>query len=409
MTTWNGIKQWFRRTAKLWFAVPGFFALVWMIKITSFSLTPQEQKAEDPEYKIYGLNFPKNLNFAGEKVPAHDILVRESFDREILVNTYWQSNALLMHKRANRWFPVIEPILKKHGIPDDFKYVAIVESGLTNSVSPQQATGYWQIIASTAEMYGLEVSEEVDERYNVELATEAACKYFKEAYRKFGNWTLAAASYNIGMGGLEGHLKRQKVSTYYDLLLNEETSRYVFRILAVKELISKPEEYGFKLRKRDLYPPIPTYKIYVDSSITDLADFAIKQGVNYKILKIFNPWLRRSYLTNPQKKKYAITLPKKEYLTSSFDEEATGAFDSIAPGDSAEGHIYMGPVMHEVDTSADKPTVHIVKEGETAALIAKQYNVDESKLRLWNKLPDKEKLKPGQELVIFTGKELKKQ
>jgi membrane-bound lytic murein transglycosylase D len=408
MIGWGGIQLWLKRNAKFLLAVPGLFALVWLVKITSYSLSPEENKAEDPAYKIYGLNFPRDLNFAGEKVPGNDILVREAFDREMLVNTYWQSNALLMHKRANRWFPVIEPILKKHGIPDDFKYVAVVESGLTNSVSPQQATGYWQIIASTAEIYGLEVNDEVDERYNVELATEAACKYFKEAYRKFGNWTLVAASYNLGMGGLEGQMKRQKVSSYYDLLLNEETSRYVFRILAVKELISKPGDYGFKLRKRDLYPPIPTYKIYVDSSITDLADFAIKQGVNYKILKIFNPWLRKGSLSNPQKKKYAITLPRKEYLTSSFDEEITGAFDSVAPADSAGGHIYMGPVVNEADTAAEKPYVHVVREGESAAVIAKQYNIEEAKLRLWNKLADKEVLKPGRELVIFTEKNAKK-
>lgn len=397
----EAVKKWIAKYSKLLLAIPGIFALVWMIKVMSFSLAPVEKRSEDtPGYRIFGLNFPKDLNFAGEKVPGNDILVRESFDREMLVNTYWQSNALLMHKRANRWFPVIEPILKKHGIPDDFKYVAVVESGLTNSISPMQATGYWQIIASTGELYGLEVGEEVDERYNVELATEAACKYFKEAYKKFGNWTLVAASYNMGMGGLESQMKKQKVGSYYDLLLNEETSRYVFRILAVKELISRPQEYGFMLRKRDLYPPIPTYKVFVDSSITDLAEFAIKQGVNYKILKIFNPWLRKNSLNNKEGKKYAITLPKKEYLTSSFDEEATGAFDSLAPADSAGGHIYMGPLA-KTDSLAKQETEHIVKEGENITSIAKQHNVTEAQVRMWNKLADKEEPKTGQEIIIF--------
>lgn len=401
------IRDWTKRNTKLVLAIPGFFLVVWIIKLMSFTLAPQEKRADDnPGYRIFGLNFPKDLNFAGEKAPGHDILVREAFDREILVNTYWQSNALLIHKRAHRWFPVIEPILKKNGIPDDFKYIAVVESGLTNIISPQNATGYWQIIESTGQLYGLEINEEVDERYNVEKATEAACKYFKEAYKKFGNWTLVAASYNMGMGGLEGQLRKQKVSSYYDLLLNEETSRYVFRILAVKELLSRPGEYGFVLRKRDLYPPIPTYKVYVDSTINDLPSFAIAQGVNYKILKIFNPWLRKSMLSNAGKKKYAITLPKKEYLTASFDEEATGAFDSTGTGDSIK-YLQVGTVV-TTDSLAPGELLYHVKEGETVASIAKTYNVEESRLRMWNKLADKEELKAGQELVIFTVKEEKK-
>jgi membrane-bound lytic murein transglycosylase D len=396
----NTIVNWTRRNAKLMLAIPVLFLLVWTFKLASFSLSADEKKTEEnPGYRIFGLNFPKDLAFSGEKVPGNDILVREAFDREMLVNTYWQSNALLIHKRAHRWFPVIEPILKKNGVPDDFKYIAVVESGLTNIVSPQEATGYWQIIASTAELYGLEINEEVDERYNVELATEAACKYFKEAYKKFGNWTLVAASYNMGMGGVEGQLRKQKVQSYYDLLLNEETSRYVFRILAVKELLSRPEDYGFVLRKRDLYPPIPTYKVYVDSSITDLADFAIRQGVNYKILKIFNPWLRKSSLINANKKKYAITLPKKDFLTSSFDEEAVGAFDSIAVNDSA-GHIEIGPAG-KTDTLVKNEVIHTVKDGETVASISKELGVEGSRIRMWNKLTDKEEPKAGQELVIF--------
>jgi LysM repeat protein len=401
MKALNLIKEWMKRNRKMLLVLPGLFLLLWMLRLLTFSLTVPDNAVEDaPGYRVFGIDFPKDLNFSGEKVPGKDIIVREAFDREILVNTYWQSNALLMHKRSSRWFPVIEPILKKHGIPDDFKYLAVVESGLTNVVSPQNATGYWQIIESTAQIYGLEINEEVDERYNVELATEAACKYFKEAYKKFGNWTLVAASYNMGMGGIEGQLKRQKVKSYYDLLLNDETSRYVFRVLAVKELLTKPKNYGYMLRKRDLYLPIPTYKVYVDSSITDLTDFAIKQGVNYKILKVFNPWLRKNTLTNKDKKKYAITLPKKEYLTRAFDEESIGVFDSLAVSDSSM-------VPFAADSISAKEVLHKVKEGETVAAIAKQFKVEEARIRMWNKLADKEEPKAGQEIIIFKQEEQK--
>lgn len=280
--------------------------------------------------RFFGLNIPKNLNFAGERVPQTDFSIKESLDREFLINTYWHSNAILLFKRANRWFPVMEPILKRNNIPDDFKYIALIESHLTNAVSPQGATGFWQLIEPTAINYGLEIREDVDERYHVEKSTEAACKYFNEAYKKFGNWTLAAASYNLGMGGIENHLQNQKVTSYYDLSLNEETGRYVYRILAIKTLMQQPELYGFKLKKRDLYHNIPTISMKVDSSITNLADFAIVKGYNLKLLKLFNPWLRSDKLDNPSKKVYVIKFPKKEYLQRAFDEITTDSLKSAA-------------------------------------------------------------------------------
>lgn len=264
---------------------------------------------------VFDVKIPDKLFFAGERVPLENVEIRERFERELLVNTYWHSNTLLYFKKAYRWFPVIEPILKQQGVPDDFKYLALIESGLTNAVSPSNAVGFWQFLENTGKNYGLEINKEVDERYHVEKSTIAACKYLKEAYNTFNkSWTLAAASYNMGIGGLQKQIERQKINNYYDLLLNQETSRFVFRILAAKSLFTHPTEYGFYIRKKDLYTIIPTYDVKVDTAITDLVDFAFKQNINYKVLKLFNPWLREDYLTNPSRKEYIIKIPKEGYM-----------------------------------------------------------------------------------------------
>ncbi len=268
---------------------------------------------ENNDYGVYAIDIPNNLNFAGEQVPLQDPDVFERMDRELLVNTFWQSNGLLLIKRANKYFPIIEPILKKYGVPDDFKYLAVAESGLQNVVSPAGATGFWQLMRATAKEHGLEVNNNVDERYHLEKATEVACKYLLEAKEKFGSWTLAAASYNAGMHGIAKQQNRQQVTNYYDLLLGEETGRYVFRILAIKEILSNPKKYGFNFTKDHLYQPIPTVEIEVDTAVTNFADFAQKQGINYKILKIHNPWLREAHLNNKSRKKYLIKIPKPGY------------------------------------------------------------------------------------------------
>ena len=288
------------------------FAQFFISSITEEQEDQQHQENFNRQYGIYSLNLPAELDFAGEKVPVHLQDVREKLDREMLVNTYWQSQTLLFFKRANKWFPVIEPILAKNNIPEDFKYLALIESGLMNVVSPAKATGFWQLLKGTAEGYGLEVNKEVDERYHVEKSTEAACKYLKGAKEKFGNWTLAAASYNMGKAGLLRRLKKQKVQNYYDLLLNRETSRYVFRILAVREILENPGKYGFHFRTKDLYEPYETYTVQVDTAVKNFTDFATRHGINYKVLKALNPWLRQSYLTNKSKKTYHIKLPKEE-------------------------------------------------------------------------------------------------
>ena len=257
--------------------------------------------------------FPTEVDFAGEKAPLQIADVKERFDRELLVNANLHSSTILIIKRANRAFPIIEPILKQYGVPDDFKYLAVIESALVNAVSSAGARGVWQFMPETAKEKGMEVSETVDERYHLQKSTEAACKYLLKAKEKFGSWTLAAASYNGGMTGVNNKIDEQKVNDYYDLLLTDETSRYVFRILALKEIMKNPSLYGFDIAKYELYSNIPTKVVTVDSTITDLATFAKTQGINYKILKIHNPWLRDKKLANPTKKVYQIEIPTQGY------------------------------------------------------------------------------------------------
>lgn len=263
--------------------------------------------------QIAHVDYPTQMNFAQEEVPTFMADVEERLDREMVTNINYHTNTTLVIKRANKVFPIIEPILAKNGIPDDFKYLAVIESSLVNAVSPAGARGVWQFMPTTAKEKGMEVNDFVDERYDLEKSTEAACSYLKEAYLKFGNWTLAAASYNGGMAGVQRQLESQKVNSYYDVLLTEETARYVYRILALKEIMKNPQKYGFEIPAHALYSEIPVKKIEVDSSVTDLADFALSQGINYKILKIHNPWLRDKSLPNKSKKKYEIAIPTAGY------------------------------------------------------------------------------------------------
>lgn len=263
--------------------------------------------------KFSPVGYNLKMNFSGEEVPTFMADVQERLDKEMITNMNYHTNTTLVIKRANKVFPIIEPILAKYGVPDDFKYLAVIESSLVNAVSPAGARGVWQFMPATAKEKGMEVSDEVDERYHLEKSTEAACKYLLVAKEKFGSWTLAAASYNGGMNGISKKMDEQQVDNYYDLLLTEETSRYVFRILALKEIMKNSDKYGFRIPNEALYYAIPTKKIVIDSSITDLAKFAKTQGVNYKILKIHNPWLRDKKLTVTTGKKYEIEIPTSGY------------------------------------------------------------------------------------------------
>ena len=263
--------------------------------------------------KFSPVGYNLKMDFSGEEVPTFMADVQERLDKEMITNMNYHTNTTLVIKRANKVFPIIEPILAKYGVPDDFKYLAVIESSLVNAVSPAGARGVWQFMPATAKEKGMEVSDEVDERYHLEKSTEAACKYLLVAKEKFGSWTLAAASYNGGMNGISKKMEEQQVDNYYDLLLTEETSRYVFRILALKEIMKNSDKYGFRIPNEALYYNIPTKKIVIDSSITDLAKFAKTQGVNYKILKIHNPWLRDKKLTVTTGKKYEIEIPTSGY------------------------------------------------------------------------------------------------
>ncbi len=282
-------------------------------EITKAQEIKENEKNVAEAYQISAIDIPEDLNFAGEAVPQQDPEVMERVDREFLVNTYWQSNALLLMKRANKYFPIIEPILAKNGVPDDFKYLAVAESGLQNVVSPAGATGFWQILKTTGREYGLEVNDNVDERYHVEKSTQVACDYLKKWKERFGTWTLTAAAYNAGPAGIQKYMRIQKVSDYYDLLLGEETGRYVFRILAIKEILSHPEKYGFEVEGDDLYKKVPTFTVEVDTVVNSWADFASLYEINYKILKRHNPWLREPHLNNSSRKKYVVEIPNKGY------------------------------------------------------------------------------------------------
>jgi len=272
-----------------------------------------KDKNVSSEYRISAIEIPEDLNFANEKVPQEDPEILERVDREFLVNTYWQSNALLLMKRAHKYFPVIEPILSKNGIPDDFKYLAVAESGLQNVVSHAGATGFWQIMKATGREYGLEINDNVDERYHLEKSTEVACRYLQKYKDKYGSWTLAAAAYNAGPGSINKFMGIQQANDYYDLLLGQETGRYVFRILAIKEILSNPAKYGFEIERDDLYNAVPTFNVVVDEPVQNFADFAQQYEINYKILKRHNPWLREPHLNNASGKTYTLEIPNKGY------------------------------------------------------------------------------------------------
>ncbi|MGY8970096.1 MAG: lytic transglycosylase domain-containing protein [Flavobacteriales bacterium] len=286
-----------------------------LLSITFFNAVyisdvPSEKNTAD-SYTIKALKIPDELTFAGEKVPTELYDIKERMDRELLVNTYWQSNGLLLIKRAHKYFPVIEPMLKKYGIPDDFKYLAVAESGLENNSSSAGAAGFWHFLKSSAKEYGLEVNQNVDERYNLEKATKVAADYLKKSKKRFGTWTLAAAAYNAGNARIARNLKKQQVTDYYDLLLNSETSRYVLRIVALKEVLSYPKKYGFEFEKEDLYTSPTTRTVKVDTVITNIASFAKGFNTNYKELKLHNAWLRENKLNNKSRKLYKITIPIK--------------------------------------------------------------------------------------------------
>ena len=267
------------------------------------------QTSTHATYKIKALKLPNNLNLAGERVPLEIPDVKERMERELLVNTYWQSNGLLLIKRANKYFPILEPLLKKYGLPDDFKFLALAESGFIDETSNVGAAGMWHFMQATGKEYGLEINSNVDERYDIEKSTKVAAEYLKKSQKRFNSWTLAAAAYNAGNYGVSKRLDEQEVTNYYDAKLPDETERYVLRIIALKEVISNPKKYGFVFENEDLYTLAKTRTIKVDTAISNITHFAKKFGMNYKEFKIYNPWLRENKLNNKSRKVYEIKVP----------------------------------------------------------------------------------------------------
>lgn len=264
-------------------------------------------------YRVASISLPKKMNFAGEEIPIHDPEVLERIDRELLVNKYWQSNTILSIKRASKYFPIIEPILKNNDIPDDFKYLALIESNfIPTATSPSGAKGIWQIMKATGKELGLEINDNIDQRMDLEKATQAACIYIKEMKQKLGTWTLSAIAYNAGLRGIKNHLYEQNSLTYYGLVLREEASRYVFRIIAMKEILSNPKKYGFDIRDNHLYEDIEKKVVNIDYDIPNLPEWANNMGYSYKAVKTLNPWILGKSLENKKGNKYSIYLPRKK-------------------------------------------------------------------------------------------------
>ncbi|MBJ04660.1 MAG: murein transglycosylase [Flavobacteriales bacterium] len=342
-------------------------ALLYSYLLIASNLLMSQINIDEKKYQIHSINIPVNLNFANEKLPLQKIDIRERLDKELLINTYWQSRTILLIKRSKKYFSIIEKILSKNQIPDDFKYLAVAESGLENVTSPSNAKGFWQFLEKTGKEYNLEINKSIDERYHLEKSTQAACEYFKKAYDVFQNWTLVAAAYNMGISGLKNKIEQQKVNNYYDLMLNNETYRYIFRIIAIKEIIENYNKYGFFIDQKDFYKLPSTNEIEINREIKSITDFAISNDINYKIIKILNPWILGNSIPNPQQKKYKIKLPKSK-----------------------------NQFMLQNDT-----IIHICSQKENIYELARKYDVSINSIIEWNKILPSKKLKKNQRIIIL--------
>lgn len=284
------------------------------------------------DYRVYAPSIPDTMTFCGERVPLNLYYVRESLDRELVSNMYYQSSTLFNIKRATRVFPTIERILREEGVPEDMKYLCVIESGLQCVTSPAGAQGYWQFMKATGQKYGLEVGDDIDMRNHLEASTRAACRYLKDLKQRFGGWAEAAAAYNCGEGGLSRRLDGQKQKSYYELLLNQETQRYVYRILALKLIMQHPQDYGYHVRRCDTYPEVPTTEVELKGQNVDLVQFATDNGTTYKVLRTLNPWLTSSTLKNKSNNTYRVQIPVKkgtEYNTIVKGKHDTALIESI--------------------------------------------------------------------------------
>lgn len=364
--------------------------------LASSTFTEDRKSGEEfnTYYRIYGISMPEYISFAGQRIPLNDFDVAERYDRELLTNVYWQSQTLLLLKRANRFFPTIERILKEQNIPDDFKYVALAESGLQNVVSPAGAAGFWQFLDKTGKRYGLEVTEQVDERYHLEKATLAACKYFKEAYQQFNDWSLVAASYNMGIEGVKRQTINQGIKNYYDLYLNTETARYLFRIISLKNIHQNPAKYGFYITPQQHYQPIGYVTVPVTNSISNLQEWSLKQQCNYKLVKLLNPWLRKSFINVDLGKTYFVLLPKNRIEGTHLWAKVKN--DTLYLEESGTIGLVKEDVMQVVE--------HKVLPGQTLEQIANEHKVTVADIMRWNNLNGKA-INAGTVLKIKQGGE----
>ncbi len=290
------------------------------------------QQAIRADYRVYAPSIPDSLAFCGERVPLNIYYVREGLDRELVSNMYYQSNTLFNIKRAVRYFPTIERILKEERVPEDMKYLCVIESGLQCVASPAGAQGWWQFMKATGQKYGLEVNDDVDMRNHLEQSTRAACRYLKDLRQQFGSWTAAAAAYNCGENGLARRFANQKQKSYYDLYLNRETTRYVYRILALKLIMQHPQDYGYYVRRCDAYPELPTTEVELSGQNVDIVQFALDNGTSYKMLRTLNPWIATDNFKNKAGKTYKVLIPTKkgtEYNTITRGKHDTTVIESI--------------------------------------------------------------------------------
>lgn len=348
-------------------------------------------------FSSFGLNIPRNLSFCGEKIPTNDYALKDNLEKEFFNNKQWKYNAGYLYSKAQKWFPYIEPILKKENVPDDFKYLAVIESHLSNARSSQGAAGFWQLVPSTARNYGLVVNDNVDERLDVEKSTVAACKLIKDAFKVFKNWTLAAAAYNLGIGGIQKAMARQKTDNYYKMMLNNETGSFVYRILAYKTLFSDPKHFGIKRKAIKYLPKIPVKIVRVDTAIADIENLAKAIKTNVAVIKLFNPWLLNDFLNNPNGHTYEFKIPKKinadysNYYADLLEQKEVNVIDSFA-NDSND--------KTEITKETGTEILHNYNEGEKLKEIAEIYNVRIVDILNWNNLKREKDIVPGQMLII---------
>jgi len=377
------------------------FVLVYIL-LKAYVLPPLANTVSytNNNFYVFNLSIPAHLEFCGEKIPSNDFDIKKDLEKEFFNSAYWKNNSLALFQKAQRWFPYIEPILKQEGVPDDFKYLCVIESHLSNASSPAGAAGFWQLVPMSARNYGLEVNSEVDERYHVEKATHAACGHIKDAYEIFKNWTLSAAAYNRGIGGIQSAMAKQKTNNYHDLLLNRETGSFVYRILAYKTLFSSPGHFGIKKKKWQYYPKIPVKVFKIDSSIKSLSAFAKQIGCTEGTIRLFNPWLLKDELNNPAKKIYEIRIPKN------LDADYSGYLKDLLAEEGQLIHYAADPVatLQKADTDTmglTKKTIqYLVKIDEPLKNLANFLKVKEEDLRKWNNLDEKQQAVAGQTLIV---------